>query len=316
MLKFSLVTTCRNEKNSLPRWKENILGQTRQPDEIVIVDAFSDDGTAQMLLEWAKEDSRVIVKQEKGAAAHGRNKAIKLASNEYILSTDMGVRLCPVWCEELMKPFDEDSSIQVAAGNTMIDEETVKSAAARAEYYIENGGLIELGPCFVPGNRSIAYTKTVWKELGGLPEDLTFYADDSVFGRQINQAGYKIAYVPKAMTYWARPSKLRDFWKEQYNYGRGDGEAMIKTPAAFRLYKKGYLPKFLVGPLTGVRRMTRCHVATGIWRAICNFDILAFLYIPILEYGNGFYFGKAYVLGDSIGEKRCTNARTRLINIS
>ena len=46
-MNFSLVTTCRNEMRSLARWKENIQSQTRQPDEIVIVDAFSDDGTAE-----------------------------------------------------------------------------------------------------------------------------------------------------------------------------------------------------------------------------------------------------------------------------
>jgi len=61
MLKFSLVTTCRNEISSLPRWKNDLLAQTRQPDEIVIVDAFSDDGTAEMLLEWADQDARVVV---------------------------------------------------------------------------------------------------------------------------------------------------------------------------------------------------------------------------------------------------------------
>ena len=183
-MKFSLVTTCRNEMSSLPRWKNDLLAQTRQPDEIVVVDAFSDDGTAETLFEWAKQDPRVIVKQEKGTAAHGRNVAIEMAIYDYILSTDMGVRLCPEWCEELIKPFEKDPSVDVVAGSTQIDKETLASAVARAEYYIENGGEPKLGPGFVPGNRSIAYTKKVWRELGGLPEDLTFYADDSVFGRQ------------------------------------------------------------------------------------------------------------------------------------
>src|SRR5690606_34355555 len=96
-------------------------------------------------------------------------------------------------------------SVEVVAGNTCIDKETVKSAAARAEYYYENGGESKLGPGFVPGNRSVAYTKRVWSVLGGLPEDLTFYADDSVFGRQMVQAQLRFAYAPLAMTFWARP---------------------------------------------------------------------------------------------------------------
>lgn len=312
MLKFSLVTTCRNEIDSLPRWKQDILAQTRQPDEIVIVDAFSDDGTAEMLFDWARNDERVVVIQEKGNAAHGRNFAIERAKHEHILSTDMGVRLCPVWCEELIKPFEADPDVEIVAGNTQIDKETVKTAAARAEYYIENGGEPRLGPGFVPGNRSVAYTKTVWRELGGLPEDLTFYADDSVFGRQMVLAGYKMAYAPKAMTYWGRPDKLRDFWKEQGRYGRGDGEALIKTPFAFRVHKKGYLPACCVPLLTGVRFLTKRLRAAPMWRALSRGDFAALVCMPLLAFGNGYYFGKGYLLGAAHGDMHCTECRKRL----
>jgi len=311
MLKFSLVTTCRNEISSLPRWKTDLLAQTMQPDKIVIVDAFSDDGTAEMLYEWADHDARVVVKQEKGAAAHGRNIAIEMTSYEHILSTDMGVRLSPVWCEELIIPFEKDSSVEVIAGSTKIDKETVKGAAARAEYYIENGGESKLGPGFVPGNRSMAYTKKVWKELGGLPEDLTFYSDDSVFGQQIVEGGYNIAYAPKAMTYWGRPRKLRQFWRETFNYGRGDGEALIKTPYAFKLHLKG-IPAFLVAPLTGLRIMQKQCKLSAIIRAIRRFDFPALFMMPILTFGKGWNFGKGYLVGYVHGNEHCLECRKRL----
>jgi len=311
MVKFSLVTTCRNEISSLPRWKNDLLAQTRQPDEIVIVDAFSDDGTAEMLFEWADQDKRVFVKQEKGAAAHGRNVAIEMAYYEHILSTDMGIRLCPVWCEELIKPFEHDSIVEVVAGSTQIDKETVKGAVARAEYYIENGGVAKLGPGFVPGNRSMAYTKKVWRELGGLPEDLTFYADDSVFGRQIVKGGYNMAYAPKAMTYWGRPRKLKQFWRETFNYGRGDGEALIKTPYAFKLHIKG-MPAFLVPPLTGLRIMQQQCKLSAIIRAIRQFDIPALFMMPILAFGRGWNFGKGYLVGYASGNEYCLECRKRL----
>jgi len=289
-----------------------LLAQTRQPDEIVIVDAFSDDGTAELLFEWAEQDERVVVKQEKGAAAHGRNVAIEISSYEHILSTDMGVRLCPVWCEELIKPFEDNTSVEVVAGSTQIDKETVKSAAARAEYYIENGGEPELGPGFVPGNRSMAYTKKVWRELGGLPEDLTFYADDSVFGRQIIQAGYKMAYAPKAMTYWARPSRLRDFWREQYVYGIGHGEADIKVPAAFRWYLKGILPIFLVPPLTALRFFQKQFSLATLLRAFRRLDISALMCMPLLSLGNGYHLARGHIFGYRHGTENCRNCRRRL----
>jgi cellulose synthase/poly-beta-1,6-N-acetylglucosamine synthase-like glycosyltransferase len=312
MLKFSLVTTCRNECDSLLRWRQDILSQTRPPDEIVIVDAFSDDGTAEMLCTWASEDDRVSFLQEKGNAAHGRNLAIQRARYEHILSTDMGIRLCPVWCEELANPFEADPDVEIVAGNTQIDAETVQGAVARAEYYTAGGGEPILRPGFVPGNRSMAYTKKVWRELGGLPEDLTFYADDSVFGRQMIQAGYKMVRAPKAMTYWRRPQRLLGFCRETNKYGRGDGEAAIKTPFAFRLYRKGIIPRAFVPLLTGIRGMQKYLAFAAVMRAIKAADISALIMMPILLFCRNYSFGKGYLLGDEYGREHCQACRARL----
>lgn len=311
-MKFSLVTTCRNEMSSLYRWKNDLLAQTRQPDEIVVVDAFSDDGTAETLFEWAKQDPRVIVKQEKGAAAHGRNVAIEMAVHEYIVSTDMGVRLDMRWFEEIVKPVEEDPTVDVVAGSVLFDPETIKSAVARAEHYIDSDAHRRLEPGCIVGNSSVVYSKRIWRELGGLPEDLTFYADDSVFGRQIVASGCKMAVAPKAIVLWARHQRLSEFWKETFGYGRGDGEAAIKTPIAFRLYKRGFLPRFLVPTVTGLRLLSKQLTLKNIWKGLRKGDPIACFYMPLFIFGKGYYFGKGYLVGDAYGEKHCKDCRTRL----
>ena len=98
MIPCSLVTTCFNEMRSFPRWKANMQAQTRFPDEIVIVDAFSTDGTWEAITDWAKEDSRITAIQEKGNAAHGRNFAIQNAKYDHVISTDMGVGVVDCFC--------------------------------------------------------------------------------------------------------------------------------------------------------------------------------------------------------------------------
>ena len=272
-MKFSLVLTCLNEMRSLPQWRADLDAQSRQPDEIVIVDAVSKDGTTQALLEWASQDSRVRVKVEKCSAARGHNIGNEMAGHDVIVSTDFGTRLDSRWFEEIVRPFEEDPATEIVAGSYAIEFCSLQSAVARAEYYLENGGVPVFGPGFIPGNRSMAYTKKVWRELGGLPEDLTLYADDSVFGRQMVAAGYKMAFAPKAVVYWRRPSRLRQFWKEQFNYGRGDGEANIKVPFACRWHAHGWIPAFMAPPLTGMRTMTKelkfRAVAQRLARATC-----------------------------------------------
>lgn len=313
-MKFSLVTTCLNEMRSLPRWREDLRAQSRQPDEIVIVDAVSKDGTQEFLRDWAKEDPRLRVKVEKCGAARGRNIAIDIASHEHVVSTDLGTRLDPRWFEQIVRPFEDDPTVEIVAGSYSIEFDSLEGPVARAEWYLEGGGMPRLGPGFVPGNRSIAYTKKVWRELGGLPEDLTLYADDSVFGRQMLQAGYKMAYAPGAIVHWRRPTKLRQFWKEQYVYGRGDGEANIKVPVAYRWHSRGCIPAFLVSPLTALRTLTRQFRFRALGKALGKGDIAACLcFVPLL-WGNGWNVGKGYLVGAKNGAVNCLACRARLAN--
>ncbi len=320
-MKFTLVTTCLNEMRSLPRWRQDLERQTRPPDEIAIVDAESTDGTTAALRQWAADDERVKLRIEKCNAARGRNLAIALAAHDHIVSTDMGVRLDPRWFEEIVQPFETDPEVDVVVGSCAVDSKTVITAPARAEVYITGDvspfltdphGQMRLKPGRVPGNLSMAYKKTVWIDLGGLPEDLTLYADDSVFGRQILQSGYKIAFAPDALVFWARHRRLSAFWSEQFRYGKGDGEAYIKTPFAFRLYLHYGLPRILVPLLTGLREASKQLTWKAVVRALRRHDIGAIAIMPIFLFGRGYAFGKGYLLGYDRGCNKCLGARARL----
>jgi GT2 family glycosyltransferase len=297
---------------SLPRWRADIEAQTRAPDEIVIVDNVSSDGTQEFLSEWAKSTPTVKVHEIKCGAAQGRNIAIKLSENEHIVSTDMGVRIDPIWFAEIVRPFEEDSEVEVVAGNYAIDVNTVKSPVTRAEYYLEDGGFARFGRDFVVGNRSVAYNRKVWDTLGGLPEDLTLYADDSVFGRQILQARYKMAFAPKALVYWARPQEFKDHWKESYNYGRGDGEANIKIPIAYRWHEKGLMPAIFVPWLTAIRSLQKHWHWKAVWQALKKGDVSVILSMPVLLFGRGYHFGKGFLVGSKWGKVNCLQCRERL----
>lgn len=311
-LQFSLVVTCYNEMRGLRRWRAEIEGQSRQPDEIVIVDSESRDGTGEFLKEWAQTDSRVRLIIQKCPPARGHNLGNEACTHEHIVSTDMGVRIDPKWFEEIVRPFEEDPGIDVVAGNYCIDKTSLRTAAARAEYYIENGGFAGFGPGFVVGNRSVAYTKKVWRELAGLPEDLTQYADDAVFGQQILEAGYKMAFAPKAMVYWSRPGRLCQFRKEMFKYGIGNGEAMIKVPIAFRMHQQNMLPRGLVPFVTSLRFLQKNVSFNAAMRSIANLDFPALLMMPLLLAGNGYSYGRGFLLGEARGREHCTACRKRL----
>jgi len=113
-MRVSVICTVLNEGESIRRLMGSLAAQTRQPDEIVIVDGGSRDNTVAVIEEYAAPSCatylpvRVLV--ESGAnISRGRNVAIQAAKGEIIASVDAGVWLEPCWLEKLIAPLESAS---------------------------------------------------------------------------------------------------------------------------------------------------------------------------------------------------------------
>jgi glycosyltransferase involved in cell wall biosynthesis len=228
-MQFTLVSTIFNEAKRLPQTISDLESQTHQPDEIIITDAGSNDGTWEMLKEWQQRSTIpiVLLQEERCNVAHGRNLAIAAAQHEVIVSTDFGCRFHPQWLESITGPFQREDGIEVVGGAFSVVEEEIQTLSAKGNYLLTNGYKLELNEAFIPSSRSIAYQKDVWRKIGGYCEWLTLAADDLVFGMQIKSMGYKIHLVNAPFVYWGRHTKHQQYTKEAYRYGLGDGEAKV-----------------------------------------------------------------------------------------
>src|SRR5512137_1033883 len=104
-MKTSVIVTVKNEGASIRRLLDSLAAQTRPPDEIVICDGGSTDGTLDALKAEQRLPLKVIVRP--GAnISQGRNAAIAEAAGDVIASTDAGVVLAPEWLQELIKTFE------------------------------------------------------------------------------------------------------------------------------------------------------------------------------------------------------------------
>lgn len=306
----ALVTTCFNEIESVRVWQDDVQGQTRQPDEISIVDAGSTDGTREFLEKWASRDSRLHLEiWPRCNVAQGRNRAIANSKASVIVSTDMGCRLDARWFEKLSEPLEKDPAVQVVAGNYAADESSISTAVARAAYYVYDGYHPRVGPGFLPSSRSIAYRRSVWETLNGYPEDLTLAGDDTVYALQIQQAGYKMAYAPDAICFWGRHSTLRSYWKEAFVYGRGNGEAGISPPKFFSAAHPGC--SRLLSHVHALYRATGKSLAAYL-TAFKKLDWPAMFLILPLQYGITINIYKGHAVGATRGITDCKACRERL----
>ena len=302
-----LIATCLNEAGSVRQWKESIVSQTRKPEQIAIVDAGSTDGTTEILRAWQDSDATVRVFSEPRCnAARARNIAIENLNSDIIASCDFGNRYDKHWLEELVRPFEEDESVMVVAGNFLGDDAVKDCAAARAAFLSNNDYRPRFVTDFLPSNRSVAYRRSAWAAAGRHPEDLTFYGDDVVFGLLLHGCGLKMVTASKAVAIWSRHRRLRDYWKEAFKYGCGSGEAGVVVRHAKPALR---LPPFGAYALAVPYALMSVPAAA---RAALRGDLLAAGLVLPLRYGYYINEIKGYRVGLPRGRSQCAQTRLRL----
>jgi glycosyltransferase involved in cell wall biosynthesis len=237
-VQVSLITTTFNEAATITRLLDSLAAQTRPPEEIVLCDGGSTDGTVALIQAYQRQQPtrlpqlRVIV--EPGAnISRGRNLAIAAATHPVIAATDAGVRLTPDWLANLIAPWDHGDEPPLAVAGFFLPD---CQGSTRAETVFLTAMAATVLPLpadiqpekFLPSSRSVAFTKAAWAQAGGYPEWLD-YCEDLIFDFTINAqqptAPTAFFWAADAVVYFRPRASLGSFWTQYYRYARGDGKA-------------------------------------------------------------------------------------------
>ncbi len=131
-VRVSLIAPVKNEAANARAWCESLARQTRLPDEIIVTDAGSTDGTLDILRDIADSSGipfHVIV--EPGCnIARARNLAIAQATYPIIAATDFGCLPQNDWLENIVASFEAKAETCVVAGlYAPVDSLTTQLAA-------------------------------------------------------------------------------------------------------------------------------------------------------------------------------------------
>lgn len=226
---ISLVSTVLNDVIGLQLFFNQMESQTLKPDEIVIIDAGSSDGSWEFLQNYQLNGSIPLrCYQELGCnIARGRNLAIEKSRYGLIASTDIGCSWDAEWLEALTTPLLQKTGIQAVMGSWDVQWEELESDWAKIDYCLHNDLKFIAIPKSHASSRSIAYQKNLWQKIGGYPEDLTLAGDDMVFALLLHRITNQVEYTSTPHCHWKRPTHLRSFCKEAKRNFKGGGEAGI-----------------------------------------------------------------------------------------
>jgi glycosyltransferase involved in cell wall biosynthesis len=225
-MKVSLICTVKNEEEGIAKFVESLSKQTRKPEEFIIVDGGSEDKTYEILKKLSKKYTWVVALQENGAnISRGRNLAISKSKNEIIVSCDAGGVYKQDWLEKLTKGFNGEVGFGI--DKPLIKNNFQKTLAKRILH--KN----------VPGSsRNMIFSKKIWKEVGGYPEDME-RAEDTLFDERIKERNYKIGRINDAICFWEMRKDLEGVRKQFYAYGYWDGVLQRKhhmLPTKYKLF--------------------------------------------------------------------------------
>jgi glycosyltransferase involved in cell wall biosynthesis len=242
-MKIALISTVFNEGDGIFAWAKSLRAQTRQPDEFVIVDGGSTDGTPERLCEAFGHGDfpapRIIV--EKCNIARGRNLAIQNTTAEIIASTDAGSFPEKNWLAEITGPLLDDKAVDAVGGKTIIIAENDFQ-----KFILQMEGQLAEDDGYYPSSRNVALRRRAWASVGGYPEWLTLAAEDALYNFELHAIGMKFTCNNKALVRWPVRPTSEAYFKMLYRNGFGAAEARLYASYFFKRVAITFFPFLLL----------------------------------------------------------------------
>jgi glycosyltransferase involved in cell wall biosynthesis len=219
-MKVSLVTTVKNEAATAPELIRSIREQSHQPDEWLVVDGGSTDGTAEI---FAAEPACTVF-TETGNIARGRNAGIERARGSVVAVIDGGCVAAPDWLERLIGAL-EGGAAEIVAGSTVPRIERPFDAAQWI--LLDQFGHPTLREPAV-SSRSLAFSRRAWESCR-YPEWLDHSEDAWLFQRW-RRLDLRMARVPDAKVEWRLRPTIASWARQHSRYIQGQGRAGLYGP--------------------------------------------------------------------------------------
>jgi glycosyltransferase involved in cell wall biosynthesis len=211
-VKVSLVATVRDAAAQIDEFVASVRAQTRPPDEVVVVDGGSIDGTFEAL-DRAEGVTAIL---EPGAnIARGRNVAVRAAAHDVVAVTDADCVLAPDWLERLVAPIEQGA--QVSAGAYRPLTSSLWQVCATAHVPDPE----ELRTGWMPSSRSLAFRREAFEDAGGYPEWLDV-GEDMYLNHRWVERGVQLELAPDAVAFWRGRPTLAATWRQYARYAEGD----------------------------------------------------------------------------------------------
>lgn len=238
MTSISIIVCTYNRIQWLTKCLRSIESQLPKPDEIIVVDGPSNDGTRDMLELLATKGELKLIRQENlGGISSARNLGLAEATSEVVCFIDDDAVAQPGWLQSILDAYDDENVGGVGGpvfdmnGNLSMGKNAV---APDGRWFDESREecLDGLYPVMVGCNMS--FRRQILIDAGGFDPYFKFHQDETDACLKVVKSGYRIAYSDTAAVRheWCegsyRKDRVRWYLKLRYLWGRNNSYLVRK----------------------------------------------------------------------------------------
>jgi biofilm PGA synthesis N-glycosyltransferase PgaC len=229
-MKISILIPCHNEEKSIRACIQSCLDQTRAPDQILVVNDGSTDGSRLVLSEFGEKIEVLNIPIATGNKSYAQERGLSLITGDIFIATDGDTVLDPKLVQSVEEKFIEQPDIVAVCGYVKSLKHNWLTACREIEYVIGQN-LFKVAQAYldaifvIPGCSGAFRTKTFRDVIHFDHDTLT---EDLDFTYKFHELGLRIAYAKDAVAYTQDPATLGSYINQMRRWYSGGWQNLRK----------------------------------------------------------------------------------------
>lgn len=228
-IKISIMVPCYNEEKSIQKCIESCLNQTREPDEIIVIDDGSTDSTPEILDSFGDRIKVKRIEKNSGNKSYAQELGLRFLKGDVFITTDADTVLDKKFVERVYSDFKKEKVVAIAGYVKSLKHNWLTTC--RDLDYIIGQDIHKVAQSLIsalfviPGCAGVFKTD-VFKEHVGFDHDTL--TEDLDFTYKLHESGFKIKYDRSVVAYTQDPQDLNSYIRQMRRWYSGGWQNLTK----------------------------------------------------------------------------------------